>query len=84
MSDLPNEYKALVEEAVEQTLLKLGLNIATSEDVVELQKDFQHLRKWRSAVNSAEQNVLTVGLTLAVGVLAFVWVSFKGVFAGGS
>lgn len=82
MSQLPSEYKLLVEEAVEQTLLKMGLSIATSDDVMELQQDFQHLRRWRKAVGAAEQNFMTVAITLVLGALAFVWVSFQGLLPG--
>lgn len=83
-SHLPNEYRELVEEAVEQTLLKLGLDIAQPGSVLELQKDFQHLRKWRVAVGAIEsKGALAVIGTLTAGFLAAAWLGIKQLFGGG-
>lgn len=51
MSD-PEETQTLIRDTVRQTLLELGLNIERPGDIIELQKDFQHLRNWRKSVET--------------------------------
>lgn len=78
MSELDEKYKAFVEEAVEQTLLRLGLNTSTSEDILELQRDFQHLRAWRKTTKNIErQSLLLVLGSLITGFLAAAWLGIK-------
>lgn len=69
------ELKALLQEAVTDALVKLGMDI---EDPLEMQRDFQHLREWRVAVAAMRtKGVLTIlGLILA-GLAAAVVVGVK-------
>lgn len=63
MSD-PEETQALIRDTVRQTLLELGLNIERPADIIELQKDFQHLRSWRRSVETLGMK----GVMVALGV----------------
>ncbi len=69
------ELKDLMEEAVDNALTKMGIDVT---DPIEMQRDFQHLRDWRVAVNSARtKGFLTIVGLLAAGVAAAVWIGFK-------
>lgn len=83
MSDLTPETQAAVEEAVKQTLLKLGMDVSQPEHVVELQQDFQHLRKWRKSVNAVErQSFLGAMAVLGTGLVAALWLGIKQLITG--
>jgi hypothetical protein len=58
----PDEARALIREAVRESFLLLGMQI---NDPIEVQKDFQHLREWRTTTES----IKTKGLLALVGVL---------------
>lgn len=69
------ELKGLMEEAVNNAITKMGID---TTDPIEMQRDFQHLRDWRIAVNSAKtKGFLTILGILTAGVAAAVWVGFK-------
>lgn len=69
------ELKGIMEEAVDNALTKMGIDVT---DPIEMQRDFQHLRDWRIAVNSARsKGFLTVIGILTAGVVAAFWVGFK-------
>jgi hypothetical protein len=70
------EIKAVVIDAVHETLKSLGVNM---DEPFEVQRDFQYLRSWRTAV----QTVKTAGLKASVGVfvtglLGLVWAKMTG------
>lgn len=56
------EVAAIVEKAVQQTLLTMGID---TSDPAEMQRDFQHLRAWRESVETVKRQ----GLITAVGVI---------------
>jgi hypothetical protein len=72
------ELRRLVAEGVDDALTKLGVD---AENPIEMQRDFQHLREWREAVNSVKQKgILTViGLILTGGSVALV-IGLKSMF----
>lgn len=47
MAVTDHDTKNVVREAVQEFLLALGVNVATPEAVIELQKDFHHIRNTR-------------------------------------
>ncbi len=67
--------KAAAQEAVTETLLRMGLK---ADDPIEAQKDFQHLRQWRKSTQSLGMKATAAALTLMVsGALAALWVGLK-------
>lgn len=69
------EMQQYVAEAVKQTLVQLG--IATN-DPIQMQRDMQHLRQWRNAVESIQQKgILTIITILVTGLLAALWIGIK-------
>jgi len=69
------ELKGLMEEAVNNALTKMGIDIA---DPLEMQRDFQHLRDWRVAVAAARtKGFLGIVGILTAGLLAAIWVGIK-------
>jgi len=74
------ELKELLQEAVTDALVKLGMDI---DDPLEMQRDFQHLRDWRVAVNSVQsKGMLTLVALLVSGLVAAIWVGFKSAVTG--
>jgi hypothetical protein len=52
-----HDTKDLVKEAVREFLLALGVNIHTPEAVIELQKDFHHIRNSRLTMGAVRREV---------------------------
>ena len=81
--ELPPGQEKLVKKVVAETLLSLGLITHDPEEIVELQKDFRHLREWRKNSETIQRNslwfVLSSGLA---GMLALLWMGFKSTLTG--
>ena len=64
------EMKALMEEAVHSALNEVGLG----GDMMELQRDMVHLRRWRISVEAVSTTTYrTIAATIAVGILGALW-----------
>jgi len=63
------ELKALIKdgvaEALQEAMLPLGLDISTPSGKLAAQRDFNHLRSWRQATETAKRQ----GLITAVGII---------------
>ena len=69
------ELRQLVEGAVDNALLKLGVD---AQNPLEMQQDFQHLREWREAtVLIKRRGVLVITGTVVAGIIAAAWIGFK-------
>lgn len=69
------EINQVVAEAVRQTLLQMGVD---SENPIEMQRDFQHLRQWRRAGEEIKQKSIVATISIfATGVLALVLIGVK-------
>lgn len=74
------ELKGIMEEAVNNALTKMGIDV---EDPIEMQRDFQHLRDWRIAVAAARtKGFLGIIGLLTAGLVAAFWVGFKTLITG--
>lgn len=71
-----DEIRKIVAETVTETLLKLGV---ASDDPLEVQKDMQHLRAWRSSVETIKRQGLmsAIGI-LTAGLLGLIWMAIRG------
>lgn len=74
-AEVEKDLQAIVAEAVKQTLVQLGIE---SSSPIEMQKDFQHLRQWRTAGEKIQEKSLTalVGIFVA-GALGMFGVGLK-------
>lgn len=72
--DRTEHDKRAVQETVKETLIILGIG----GDPLEVQKDMQHLRAWRTSVEGVQQKTIfaLVGI-VASGIIAAFWVGFK-------
>jgi len=74
---MKTEMRAVVKETVQETLTQLGVD---TNDPIEMQRDFQHLRDWRMAQETIRRKgYLTMVTILVTGFLGLVWVGFKDV-----
>jgi len=70
------EIRKIVAETVEQTLTRMGIQAA---DPIEVQRDMQHLRSWRTSTETIKrQSLLTAIGVLTAGVLGIIWMAIKG------
>lgn len=68
------EIKKIVSETVNETLLKLGIDVA---DPLALQADMQHLRNWRQSVNTVKrQSIITAVAFITTGILGLIYMAF--------
>lgn len=67
------EIKKIVAETVVETLIRLGVD---ASNPIEVQKDFQHLRAWRSSINTIQrQGIITAVGVITVGALGLIWMA---------
>jgi hypothetical protein len=72
------QLKALMREAVTEVLLPLGVRADNPEAVLEMQRDFMHLREWRTSVEVIrKRGLLTVVTVLVTGLLGALWLGVK-------
>lgn len=72
---LQDLVKNVARETVRETLTSLGADV---EKPLEMQRDFQHLREWRTTTESVKSKTVLALLTLLVsGTVAAFWVGFK-------
>jgi hypothetical protein len=65
--------------AVRETFLALGVNAADPESVVEMQKDFAHIRDSRLAFVAMKTRAYMVATgTVVTGIIAAVWMALRG------
>ena len=76
----PEEARALIREAVRETFLMLGLKV---DDPIEVQKDFQHLREWRSTTERVKaKGMLAIVSVVVSGLAAAIWLGLKEMLGG--
>ena len=74
------EARALIREAVRETFLMLGVKV---DDPIEVQKDFQHLREWRSTTESVKaKGMLAIVGVVVSGLAAALWMGLKELLGG--
>lgn len=75
MSLTKEDVKAVVGEAVGETLTRLGIQ---ASDPIEMQRDFQHLRNWRKSVEGIQsKGVFTIVGIATTGAVAALWLGLK-------
>jgi hypothetical protein len=66
-------------EAVNDLLLKMGVDVSQNGALIEMQADFQHVRKWRKSVETVQrQGLLTAVGVLVTGGIGALYMAFRG------
>lgn len=75
-ADIRRIVSETVEQTVEQTLTKLGID---PDQPIEFQKDMAFVRSWRTSSDTAKrQSILAAVGILTTGILGLVWMAIKG------
>lgn len=75
--DIKRIAEEAAEQAVKKTLLALGIDITKPEAILEAQKDMQHLRAWRTSVDTIKAKGIVTAITVLVtGILGVLWLGF--------
>lgn len=70
------EIRRIVAQSVTETLMRLGIE---ADDPLEAQKDFQHLRSWRTSTEAIKrQSFVTATVVIVTGALGLLWLAIKG------
>jgi hypothetical protein len=70
------DMEQVIEATVKKTLMELGLD---TDNPIELQRDFAHLRTWRESIEEVKRKGFLAAVTVVVtGALGLFWVAFKG------
>lgn len=65
--------------AVREVLITMGVDVTNPQALIELQRDFSHLRGWRNAVATLRVTSITAALGILVsGIAGGVWLAIKG------
>lgn len=66
------------EKALHQMFLVMGINVEDKDDLIRVQRDFAHLRKWRTNVEALTMKGLLVAAgTVATFIIGAVWVAIQ-------
>lgn len=73
-----DQLKDLMKQAVNETLTSIGIE---TTDPLEMQRDFQHLRDWRMAVDAVQgKSIMTLIGVLVAGAAGLAWLGLRAVF----
>lgn len=79
--DQKNMVRQAAREAIREWLLLIGVDASDPSDLIELQKDFAHIRKQRLAAEQVSAAVKGAGITSVVmGGLTALWIGVREVF----
>lgn len=70
-----DELRVMMRQCVQDTLTALGVD---ASEPLAMQRDFQYLRDWRTAVEATKRKGMLAGLTVLVtGALGLLWLGLK-------
>lgn len=70
---------AAAKEAVQELLVALGVDASDPKALIEMQKDFAHVRAWRESVETVKKRSLIAAVTIITGgILGAIWMAIKG------
>lgn len=65
--------------AVREMLVAMGANAEGPDALIEMQKDFAHIRKWRQSVEAVQTRGLMVAVGIIVtGIAGAIWMAVRG------
>ena len=66
------------EEVLRRAFLSMGIDMTTPTGIVAAQADMQHLRAWRTSVETVKrQGLLTAMVIITTGVIGLIWTAIK-------
>lgn len=75
-----SDLHRMIESTVETTLVKMGVDY---KDPQGMQRDFQHLREWRTTVEAVKKkSIVTLVGTLITGIIALVVMGLNSKYGG--
>ncbi len=75
------ELEALLEKTVRRTLVSIGIDV---DHPVEMQRDFNFVREWRSSVKAIRRNsILTAIGVVVTGSLGLLWLGINSFLSKG-
>lgn len=73
------EVRSIAKAAVREFLLELGVDATRPESILEVQKDFAHIRRWRLSADLARTVTIRTAFTVIVtGTLGLIAMWFSG------
>lgn len=70
-----DEVRKIVRQTVAETLVRLGLD---HDDPIEMQRDMQHVRRWRMATESLRQKGFLTAMGISItGAAGLLWLGFQ-------
>ena len=61
-----------------ETFVAMGVSVGDPKSLIEMQKDFQHLRFWRKTVeDTRKKGVITAIGLMVTGVIAALWIGVQ-------
>lgn len=76
IEDLTNE---VAKKAVRETFLALGVNASEPQSIIEMQRDFAHIRESRLAFAAMKTRAyLVVTGTVVTSILTAIWLAVRG------
>lgn len=66
------------EEVLRRAFLSMGIDMTTPSGIVAAQADMQHLRAWRTSVETVKrQGLLTAVIIITTGFLGLIWAAVR-------
>lgn len=67
------------DRALSQLFLTLGIDTSSPEGILNAQRDFQHVRAWRTSIETVKrQGIMSAIGVITVGILALIWARVGG------
>ena len=74
------EVRQVVKDTVRETLIEMGI---AHDDPIQMQKDFQHLRDWRTGTDAVKKRgMLTIVGVLVTGLMAAIFMGIRSMYSG--
>lgn len=80
-AEIKNVASEAATAAVNDLLLKMGVDVSKPDALIEMQADFAHTRKWRKSVETVQRQSLIAAVGVIVsGIAGAIWmaISLKG------
>lgn len=66
------------EEVLRRAFISLGIDMTSPTSIVAAQADMQHLRAWRTSVETVtRQGLLTAVIILTTGMIGLIWTAIR-------
>lgn len=76
-SEIEHIAAVSAEAAVRKVLLTMGVDTSDDKAMLEMQKDFAHVRTWRAATDTVKRQTLLTAIGIVVsGIAGALWMAF--------